>query len=508
MTTLVRAELLKLRTTRALPVTLALLLAFTVVGICVVALADDGSALPTDGSPLTHLVRLPAQITAAASLVLGVLLVGGEHRHRTRVLSALAEPRRGRALVAQLLAVSTTAAAVSLVVSAVAATAGLVVLRSQDVPAEPSGDAALVVLAAATGCALLAVVGGALAGLFGGTTGAIGLAFGWAFVIEGVVPVVLRRPELADRLPWGALSGLLAAGTGAERPAGAVGGGAAARRGRRGARRRGRRRRLATGAVTSEHLQRTAPSPAREAGPSHVRPSLGAVTELPLGLKAQRPKAPHPARKKPATAPADEQPVARVVVDTGLAHLDRPFDYLVPAAAADAAHPGVRVRVRFAGRLVDGWVLSREDASEHPGRLAPLSVVSPERVLTPEVAELARAVADRCAGTLPDVLRLAIPPRHARVEAEAPAGRRACPPLRARRWSRYRAGAAFLDALAAGARRGRSGPRCPARPGRPRWRGWRAGLRGREGRPDRGAGRARPRPRDRGAGRGGRAAVR
>ncbi len=170
------------------------------------------------------------------------------------------------------------------------------------------------------------------------------------------------------------------------------------------------------------------------------------MTELPLGLKAAR--AP---RKKPATAPAEVQPVARVVVDTGLAHLDRPFDYLVPAAADQDAQPGVRVRVRFAGRLVDGWLLSREDASEHPGRLAPLSVVSPERVLTPEVHDLARAVADRTAGTLPDVLRLALPPRHARVEAEAApeaAPRPAAPG--AGSWSRYPAGPAFLEALAAG----------------------------------------------------------
>ena len=183
-----------------------------------------------------------------------------------------------------------------------------------------------------------------------------------------------------------------------------------------------------------------------EAGPSHVRPSLVGVTELPLGLKA-----PRPPRRTPATAPAEVQPVARVVVDTGLAHLDRPFDYLVPQAAADDAQPGVRVRVRFAGRLVDGWLLSRHDASEHPGKLAPLTVVSREAVLTPEVAELARAVADRCAGTLPDVLRLAVPPRHARVEAEPPAPA-AGPPVAPEpaTWSRYPLGRGFLEALASG----------------------------------------------------------
>jgi primosomal protein N' (replication factor Y) (superfamily II helicase) len=113
-------------------------------------------------------------------------------------------------------------------------------------------------------------------------------------------------------------------------------------------------------------------------------------------------------------------PVARVAVDISLAHLDRPFDYLVPASMDQAAVPGCRVRVRFAGQLVDGYLLDRTDSSEHQGRLARLErVTSPEPVLTPEIFGLARAVADRYAGTLADVLRLAIPPRHATAEREA-----------------------------------------------------------------------------------------
>ncbi|MEU4717599.1 primosomal protein N', partial [Micromonospora purpureochromogenes] len=102
-----------------------------------------------------------------------------------------------------------------------------------------------------------------------------------------------------------------------------------------------------------------------------------------------------------------------------LPHLDRPFDYLVPAELDADAVPGVRVKVRFAGQLVDGWLLDRADGSGHTGRLAYLEkVVSPEPVLAPEIARLARAVADRYAGSLADVLRLAVPPRHARVEKD------------------------------------------------------------------------------------------
>ncbi len=66
--------------------------------------------------------------------------------------------------------------------------------------------------------------------------------------------------------------------------------------------------------------------------------------------------------------------------------------------------PG-RVRVRFAGQLVDGFILARVAESEHEGRLAYLErVTSPEPVLTPEIAALAREVADRYAGTMADVL--------------------------------------------------------------------------------------------------------
>lgn len=121
-------------------------------------------------------------------------------------------------------------------------------------------------------------------------------------------------------------------------------------------------------------------------------------------------------------------PVALVVVDVGLPHLDRPFEYLVPAALDAAARPGVRVKVRFAGRDVNGFVIARTATAEHPGRLVPVRrVVSEEPVLTPTLLQVTRQVADRYAGTLADVLRLAVPPRHATAE-RAPAAASAPPP--------------------------------------------------------------------------------
>ncbi|MFN2495169.1 MAG: primosome assembly protein PriA, partial [Pseudonocardiaceae bacterium] len=146
---------------------------------------------------------------------------------------------------------------------------------------------------------------------------------------------------------------------------------------------------------------------------------------------------------------AATRPVAQVCVDVPLAHLDRPFDYQVPAALDESAVPGVRVRVRFAGRLMDGWLLDRADGSDHPGQLGWLErVVSAEPVLSPQIAALARVVADRCAGTMSEVLRLAVPPRHARTEAEPspPVAPRPQRPT-AHGWGRYPRGPAFLDAL-------------------------------------------------------------
>ena len=95
-----------------------------------------------------------------------------------------------------------------------------------------------------------------------------------------------------------------------------------------------------------------------------------------------------------------------VLVDVGLPHLDRPFEYLVPVSMADLAVPGARVRVRFAGQDVDGFVLERRATAVHEGKLAPLRrVVSPEVVLTPRLLTLCQEVAARYAGTLGDVLR-------------------------------------------------------------------------------------------------------
>lgn len=152
-----------------------------------------------------------------------------------------------------------------------------------------------------------------------------------------------------------------------------------------------------------------------------------------------------------ARTPVQVEPIARVLPMLSVPHLDREFDYLVSAEQSDDAQPGVRVRVRFHGRLVDAFVLERRNDTDHHGKLGYLDrVVSAEPVLTPEIRRLVDAVAARYAGTRPDVLRLAVPARHARVEREpAAAVRLPLPaPVDPSAWAAYGRGAQFLDALA------------------------------------------------------------
>lgn len=132
-----------------------------------------------------------------------------------------------------------------------------------------------------------------------------------------------------------------------------------------------------------------------------------------------------PSRGSDSAGPplAASDPVARVLIESSLPHLDRSFDYSVPAELDGTALPGVRVKVRFSGQELNGYVLERTESSEAGHALTPLlKVVSAVPVLTPALLELASSVAARYAGTLSDVLRTAIPPRVARLEKQLLSG--------------------------------------------------------------------------------------
>jgi primosomal protein N' (replication factor Y) len=129
------------------------------------------------------------------------------------------------------------------------------------------------------------------------------------------------------------------------------------------------------------------------------------VAQVPKALTLVRQRAP-----KIQGRPASNSPIARVLVDTGVFHLDQEFDFLVPEELSEMAISGVSVRVPFNGRKCDGLIVGRANSSAHIGRMQYIDKVNNETaLLTSSVLYLSRAVARKYASTVMDVLRFAIP---------------------------------------------------------------------------------------------------
>ena len=212
MRSLVAAELLKVRTTRAVWVASAVVLAYAVLGPVLVVLAPPGASVPPiEPALLAESLRSPARLAGAAVLLVGLLSTTAEYGHGTMLTTRLAEPRSTRVLSAKLLAMTVVAVVVTVVLAAVSAGATAVLLASRGVAVAPlDADVPRYALALLAIVVLHALLGVAVGTLLRTTAGAVGAVLVWAFVVEGVVPVVTRRPELVDWLPSGAVVQVLA----------------------------------------------------------------------------------------------------------------------------------------------------------------------------------------------------------------------------------------------------------------------------------------------------------
>jgi primosomal protein N' (replication factor Y) len=110
--------------------------------------------------------------------------------------------------------------------------------------------------------------------------------------------------------------------------------------------------------------------------------------------------------------------VAQIQVDTGVYHLDQPYDYSIPSQLIDQVSIGVRVQVPFGGREVEGLILGIADGSAIGG-LKPISkVISSISIASTDLLSLIGEVAQAWAANPYDLIRSAIPPRVASVEKE------------------------------------------------------------------------------------------
>lgn len=111
--------------------------------------------------------------------------------------------------------------------------------------------------------------------------------------------------------------------------------------------------------------------------------------------------------------------VAHVVLDSPLPQLDHLFDYGVPNDLTRHVAVGQRVKVPLRGRnrVTNAYIVGLSEKSEFPGKLNDLiEIVTPIPLVPAQSFELARAVADRQAGSVSDVIRLMVPQRYVRAE--------------------------------------------------------------------------------------------
>jgi ABC-2 type transport system permease protein len=150
MNALLRAELIKLRTTRTFAGMAGAAVAISLLITVLVAILTE----PTEDSVLVDVFT--SDVSGFFIFLLAIIGITGEWRHRTITSSLLAAPDRLRFLGAKTLAFTVAGAVLSVMVSIAIAIAGTVVLSLRDLPLPEAGELAaqlgrLAVVAALTG---------------------------------------------------------------------------------------------------------------------------------------------------------------------------------------------------------------------------------------------------------------------------------------------------------------------------------------------------------------------
>ena len=215
MKALVSTELLKLRTTRALFVALGVVLFITVaLPIFRVLAAGSGDLGPVRAEDLAELLRAPVSLAGGAVLLIGLLAAAGEFRHHTVMTTRLAEPRSGRVLAAKLATMGLLGLAVGVAMDLITLAEAAIVFNHENVAFEPMHHGVgRVAFIAPLILALHGLFGVAIGSLLRNTAAAVGATLVWAFVVEGIIPVVTSSPGTVNWLPTGLVKEILQAQT-------------------------------------------------------------------------------------------------------------------------------------------------------------------------------------------------------------------------------------------------------------------------------------------------------
>jgi ABC-2 type transport system permease protein len=214
MIALVRAEWTKLFTTR---VWIGLLLgACVLVGgfaVLFTALAgaesDGGPGIPAVGNP--EYEELALSVGAQANillLILGIIGMTQEYRHRTATPTFLVTPRRHRVVIAKLLAYALIAVPFALVVLAVNVIVVAIYAGARGSAPSLSGDNLQTLASSFLVLVVFAVIGVGVGALLRNQVGAIVGSLVYLFVVEGILSAIGAVRDVYKWLPGGAVQSI------------------------------------------------------------------------------------------------------------------------------------------------------------------------------------------------------------------------------------------------------------------------------------------------------------
>jgi ABC-2 type transport system permease protein len=212
MTAQLRSEWIKLRSTRLLYGLAGIHLAVSLLQVALIFVNAGRINTPSLGTTESFL-RFVATSSYGSyvALILGILLVGNEHRHQTISATYITQPARAVVLTAKAVLGGAAGAAVSAI--GLAATAALVVplLTAKGVPIDVAhGRYLMAVAGTVLAAGVYGLLGVGLGALVKNTTAALGAAVGYALIVENVL-VAVAFPGLGPWLPGGAVNALVGA---------------------------------------------------------------------------------------------------------------------------------------------------------------------------------------------------------------------------------------------------------------------------------------------------------
>jgi ABC-type transport system involved in multi-copper enzyme maturation permease subunit len=182
----IRAELLKVRSTRTTIVLVLGMIALILLFSVLTGLASNTSAL----SGRAHQLKLLniGSLAGAFSAIAGVLLVTSEYRYGTIRPTVLFTPARSRVLAAKIVAAALTGAAFGVIGEGLCWAIGYAVLKSRGIPfALTIGDIELLVLGGLSGIATWAAIGAGLGAIIRNQVGGIITLLAWGFVVDNLL---------------------------------------------------------------------------------------------------------------------------------------------------------------------------------------------------------------------------------------------------------------------------------------------------------------------------------